>query len=107
MGLRKKKPEQLSSPNAEGLRNRAKKFAEQELFDGMEQLLTNLNNLTADYKRWRTIDLLGEINLAIESMHVIIAELMDRNDNPLLPTGSYKTADPIKAVKEARQLRPF
>ena len=53
MKLRKAKPEELKSPNAETLRKRAETLSEDEVIDGLEQFASNLSKYIGAYRRTR------------------------------------------------------
>lgn len=79
--LRRRKTE-MESPNSEGLRRRAKKFSQEELVDGAEQLLNNLVAYVPAYRKMRKPEILEEIKMQAESLYVLAEALLERTDNP-------------------------
>ena len=68
---RKTKPEELTSPNAETLRNRAQTLSEDEIIDGLDQFCSNLGKYLGAYRRTKAYDLLCEIQVTGSAVYAL------------------------------------
>ena len=96
---RKTKPEELTSPNAETLRNRAQTLSEDEIIDGLDQFCSNLGKYLGAYRRTKAYDLLCEIQVTGSAVYALSDVLLGRKEN--------KLGVPSPEIKAARQVRSF
>jgi uncharacterized tellurite resistance protein B-like protein len=97
---KKKTPEELKSPNAEALRERAKKLSDEEILDGLDQFTSNLGVYLSGHRRTKAYDLLCEIQATASGIYALTETLLERRENPLgIPQQT--------AIKPARQVRTF
>jgi hypothetical protein len=96
---KKKTPEELKSPDAESLRDRAKKLSNSEIEDGIDQFISNLGAYFTGYRRDRAYDLLCELQATASGIYALTETLLERKENPL--------GIPEPQVKSARQVRSF
>ena len=98
--LRKKtKPQELTSPNAETLRQRAQTLSEDEILDGLDQFASNLGKYLGAYRRTKAYDLLCEIQVTGSAVYALSDVLLSRKEN--------KLGVPSPEIKSARQVRSF
>ena len=96
---RKQTPEELKSPNAESLRERARKLSNDEILDGLDQFVSNLGVYLTGHRRSKAYDLLCEIQMTAQGIYALVDVLLERQENPL---GIPKTE-----IKATRQVRSF
>lgn len=102
MRLRKKnRPPELTAPNAEALRERARTLSDGEILDGLDQFTSNLGVYLSGHRRTKAYDLLCEIQATASGIYALTETLLERQENPLgIP--QYKNEP-----RPARQVRPF
>lgn len=96
---RKKTPEELKSPDAEALRDRARKLSDDEILDGLDQFVSNLGVYLSGHRRTKAYDLLCEIQTTASGIYALVETLLERKENPL--------GIPQPEIKRTRQVTGF
>lgn len=92
---RKRKPEELQSPNAETLHKRAQSLSEEEILEGLDQFCSNLGKFVGAYRRTKQYDLMCEIQVTGSAVFALADVLLSRKEN--------KLGVPQPEIKRARQ----
>lgn len=99
MRFRKKIPAELKTPDAEAMRDRARKLSDEEIQDGLDLLLSNLIVYTKGYRSTRAYDLMCEIQTTASGIFALAETILERKESPL--------GIPTTQVKKTRQVNGF